>query len=341
MRRSSRWSRFAALAAAVALMLTLAPSSQAQRPIPLKHASLRVLYMAPIYLGIEKGFFREEGIDLQNVEIESGILGSAAILGGQAHWTDLDPLQVGTLRDQGIPMLLIYNLVRRVTLDFILRTEVAERLRITPQTPIMDRFRALRGLNIGITRPGAPTDVFPRYFLRRAGFDPDREANMIQVGGVPALGAALRTGRIDGFMLSPPLPQQLEKEGVGRIVIKNTAGDVPEIANLVYVALATTEPFTRNNPALTRAYLRAVNKANTWMRSNQAEALRILQAKYFSDTQPDVLKLSWDALLPAISPDGRFNEDGIRQYVRVFETIGRTIRTDTAEGTIWTNQYLR
>jgi NitT/TauT family transport system substrate-binding protein len=335
-----RWSSTLGLALACVLLIG-ASAGHGQAPLRLKQTGFRVLYIAPVFLGIERGFFREEGIDLEYVEIQSGVLGPASLVGGQAHFSDIDPLQTAELREQGYSLLMMYNLVNRVTLDFILRNEVAERLRATRQMPIMDRFRALRGLNIGITRPGAPTDVFPRYFLRRAGLNPDRDANMVQVGGVPALAAAFRTGRIDGFMLSPPLPQTLEKEGLGRIIIKNTAGDVPELSSLTYVAHVVTKAFARHNPRLVRAYIRATHRANVWMRQNPDEALRILQQKYFTETPMDVLRLSWEALLPAISPDGRFSEAGIKAYLNVFETIGQTFKIDTSEGDLWTNEFLR
>jgi len=324
----------------VGFLIATTPSPGAGQTMKLKHTGFRVLYMAPVYLAIEKGFFKEEGLDVEYVEIDSGILGNASLIGGQAHFSDTDPLQAAQVKDQGISLMMVYNLVNRVTLDFIMRTDVAERLRITRQTPIMDRFRSLRGLSIGITRPGAPTDVFPRYFMTRAGLNPDRDAQLVQVGGVPALGAALKSSRIDGFMLSPPLPQTLEREGAGRIIIKNTAGDVPELASVTYVALSVTEPFARHNPRLVRSYLRAIGKANAWMRKNQDEALKILNTKYFSDTPADVLKTSWEALLPAISADGKFSEAGIKGYLGVFDSVGRGVKAETGEGGLWSNQYL-
>lgn len=338
--RPGWWAACVAALITIGFLVGTSPSPTTGQVMKLKHTGFRVLYLAPVYIAIEKGFFKEEGLEVDYVEIESGILGQASLMGGQAHFSDVDPLQAALLKDQGGALMMVYNLVNRVTLDFILRTEVAERLRVTRQTPIMDRFRALRGLNIGITRPGAPTDAFPRYFLKRAGFDPDRDARLVQVGGVPALAAALKSGRIDGFMLSPPLPQTLEKEGAGRIIIKNTAGDVPELANVTYVALTVTEPFARHNPRLVRTYLRAVGRANAWMRKNTDEALKILGTKYFSDTPAEVLRVSWDALLPAISADGRFTEAGVRGYLGVFETIGQGVKADSAEGTLWSNRFL-
>lgn len=40
------------------------------------------------------------------------------------------------------------------------------------------------------------------------------DVNLIQVGGVSSLDATFRSGRIDAFLLSPPLPQTLEQVGI-------------------------------------------------------------------------------------------------------------------------------
>ncbi len=101
------------------------------------------------------------------------------MISGNAQISDLDPLGVARLQQEGKPLLLlVYNLVGRVTLDLIVRTPVApDGSALTAETPLPARFAALKGLTIGITRPGAPTDVFARYFLVRAGPNPDRDAN--------------------------------------------------------------------------------------------------------------------------------------------------------------------
>jgi ABC-type nitrate/sulfonate/bicarbonate transport system substrate-binding protein len=120
--------------------------------------------MAPAFIALEKGFFTQEGVDFTFTELDSGALGAAAVISGNAQISDLDPLGVARLQQEGKPLLLVYNLVGRVTLDLIVRTGVAQRLGLTAETPLAARYAALKGLTIGITRPGAPTDVFARYF---------------------------------------------------------------------------------------------------------------------------------------------------------------------------------
>ena len=63
------------------------------------------------------------------------------------------------------------------------------------------------------------------------------------------LSAAFRSGKIDGFMLSPPLPQTLERDGFGSIIIHNTADELPSLSGITYIALFTSKEFADKNPA--------------------------------------------------------------------------------------------
>jgi ABC-type nitrate/sulfonate/bicarbonate transport system substrate-binding protein len=329
------------LASAVLALLGPTTDAVAQARHKLTQAGFRVLYMAPVFIAIEKGFFAQEGVDFTFTELDSGALGAAAVISGNAQISDLDPLGVARLQQEGKPMLLVYNLVGRVTLDLIVRTPVAQRLGLTTDTPVAARYAALKGLTIGITRPGAPTDVFARYFLVRAGLNPDRDATLVQVGGVPALAAAFKSERIDAFLLSPPLPQTLEREGSGRIVIRNTAGEVPELRDTTYTAMFTSADYARKNGPALQAYARALRKATEWLQTNKPEGLRILGEKYFKDTPPDSLAVSLDATLPAISTDGRFSQTGVQRYLDIFKTVGETVNASAAEGVLWTNEFVR
>ena len=340
-RRLAPLALLAVLALTGGLVLALLPEAGAQPRYRLTQAGFRVLYMAPVFIGVEKGFFAQEGVDFGFTELDSGALGAAAVISGNAQISDLDPLGVARLQQEGQSLVLFYNLVGRVTLDLVVRTPVAQRLGLSRDSPLPSRFAALKGLTIGITRPGAPTDVFARYFLVRAGLNPDRDASLVQIGGVPALAAAFKAERIDAFLLSPPLPQTLEREGLGRIVIRNTAGDVPELANTTYVAMFTTREYAqRNGPAL-QAYVRALRQATAWIRGNKAEALRILGEKYFKDTPADSLAVSLDATLPALSPDGRLSQASVQSYLDIFKTVGETVTAGSAEGLLWSNEFTK
>jgi NitT/TauT family transport system substrate-binding protein len=208
--------------------------------------------------------------------------------------------------------------------------------------PLADRYAALKGLNIGVTQPGAVTDIIARFYLRQAGLDPDRDATIVPVGGASALAAALRTGRVDTYLLSPPTPEQLEQEGIGKIIIKSSAGDVPALSDEPFASITVQKDFADTNPDLISAYVRALKKAIAFGNANREEGLAIAQA-YFPDTPSDVLALSWDALLPAISGEGTFTEEGNRGYLQIVLDSGqlRGGMPPIQDGVLWTNRFVQ
>ena len=307
----------------------------------LKHAGLRTLYLAPIFIGIDRGIFKSRDLDLSYEEIDSGALSPAVILSGHAQITSDDILGIAPLAKQGKEFMMIYNLMDRMTMDLIVRKEVIARSSFDPKAPISQRAKILKGLTIGITRPGAPTDAYSRYFLVRAGLDPQHDATLMQVGGVAGLSAAFRSGRIDAFMLSPPLPQTLERDGFGTIIVRNTQAEVPELSGMSYITLFTSKEIAQTNKPGLKAYAKGVQEALQWARDNREEALKLLGQKWFKDTPAPALALSFDALLPALSPTGEFTPEALQKFLAVYKTIGESIDVDLSEGKLWTNEFVR
>ena len=50
--------------------------------------------------------------------------------------------------------------------------------------PLKDRLQAMKGLRIGITTPGATSDLFMRFLFRSVGMDPDHDLEIVPLGGV-------------------------------------------------------------------------------------------------------------------------------------------------------------
>lgn len=323
----------------VALALSLASLPAKAESYKIVHAGLRALYLAPLFVAIDNGMFKSRDLDVEYKEIDSGALSSAALLSGEAQMTNDDLTGIAPLAKEG-RFLMVYNLLDRMTMDMVVRNDAIKRSGISLNTDVKDKLKILKGLTIGITRPGAPTDVYARFLLAEAGLNPERDATLVQVGGPAALNAAFRSGKIDAFMLSPPLPQSLEHAGLGSIVAHNTAGELPSLTGITYMTLYTTKAFAEKNPAAVKAYTQSVAEATRWIKANKQDALTLLHAKWFKDTAPDSLALSLDALLPALSDTGQFSQEGLEKVARVYSSVGEKMDLDFHEGGFWTNQFV-
>lgn len=339
MRFRQRTALVAWCVAAVVIAATAGAAAQGQR-VKIREVHTGTLFMAPVYIAEAAGYMAEEGIDLELFEVDSGALGIAALVSGQVQFFDADPFQAVQLRRQGRQILFVYNLTKRVTLDMVMHPDVARARGVSRSMPIQQRFAALRGLKLGVTRPGAATDVYMRYYLKRAGLNPDRDVQIVSVGSGAGLLAALRTRQIDAFHLSAPTPYLAERDGYGVVVIKASAGDVPELDNFLYTGIAVHNVYANQNGDVLRRWIKAVNRANRLMRSDPAAAVTHLR-KYFPRTDVEVLTLALREIIPALSEDGRMTEQMMEKHLQFMLDDGQiTFKPSAKEGILWTNRFI-
>jgi NitT/TauT family transport system substrate-binding protein len=328
-----------------------ATSAEAAKPAAkqdlgkMRIALFDVVYNAPVYVAHELGFWKELGVESELVQTRSGQLAQVALQSGQADYAVAGVESLMNLREQGgRDVIATWNLLNRLTMNVVMDKELAAEKNITRQTPLEQRYQALKGLTIGVTAPGAVSDVYMRYYLRKAGADPDRDANLVAIGDASALLAALKTKQIQAYMLSAPTPQFAENEGFGTITIKSSEGDVPEFAEYVYVFYAAHREYVEKNPDQARAFVAGLNTARDFVVDpKNREKVDDVMKKYFGGMSDDVLKLSLDDTIPAFSKDGKFSEPVMRRTLDIVAETGQ-IQPEwkdrsAAEGGFWTNKY--
>src|SRR5438874_10573352 len=86
---------------AALIALAVVPPAPARARAQVKEAGFKVIDMAAIYLAKEKGFFDQQDLDFEYVEIDSGKLGVAALISGNVQVVDLGVDDVANLQQQG------------------------------------------------------------------------------------------------------------------------------------------------------------------------------------------------------------------------------------------------
>ncbi len=342
MKKNSRWVWGISLLVAGMLIMVSDMSAFAQaKKVKVLEAHTGTLFMAPVYIAEAAGYMADEGIDLELTEVDSGALGIAALVSGGVQLVDADPFQLVQLLRQGKQVQFLYNLTKGVTLDLVMSKDVVAAKKLSRSMPIAQRFAALKGLKLGITKPGAATDVYMRYYLKRAGIDPERDVQIVTVGGGAALLAAMKTKQIDAFHLSPPTPYQAEQAGFGQVIIKASQGDVPELTNFLYTGIAVTKEYGEKNGDLLKRWVKAVHRADLLLQKDEAASIKYLQ-KYFPRMDPAVMTLAMREIIPSLSPDGVMNEQMVQKHLDFLLDTKQTESVPSAkEGLLWTNAYVK
>ncbi|HEV2781071.1 MAG TPA: ABC transporter substrate-binding protein [Actinophytocola sp.] len=340
MRIRSGVAAFAVLALAMAGCGGDSDAGGASGTTTIKVVSAPNVFLAALYVARDDGLFAKEGLTVEIVQVESGNDSIAGLASGDAQFADVGFEDLVEMREQGDDsIVIVHDILDRVTLTLVMRKEIAASKGVTEQSPLADRLRALRGLKIGITSPGAPTDTYMRYYLRSVGLNPDRDVEIIPVGGASSLLAALKNGQIDAYHLSPPTPYVAAEQGFGTVLIDGPKGGVPDLDNFAYTAWATPRQWADANPDKVSAFSRALNAATAKVKSDPEAVVDQILDDLGSD-QRAAIQRTVTGMSSALSDNGCLDAATVtRTLDKMFELKIFEERADPAEGALWTNKY--
>ena len=183
--------------------------------------------------------------------------------------------------------------------------------------PEVKSIEELRGKRIGVSRFGSSSDVSARYALRKFNLDPQKDVILVQLGSMSSIFGALRSGAVDGALVSPPTQFLSEKLGFKELV------SITEM-NFAYPnpAMAVPGDLIRKRPDLLdrfmRAYVRGVHRART----DREFAIKSL-AKYTTVTDPVLLGKTYDFYLDKVVERAPYINMGGMQ--NALDDLARTI----------------
>ena len=193
----------------------------------------------PLYFAGD-GLFAEEGLDVQIVSLASGSRVMAALASGSVDVAMSSLDAVVTAIGAGHPIRVFYAPRAAVGFAWYAR-------------PGIGGWKDLKGRTIAISTFGSLTDVLTRSVLKRHGLNPGVDVNLVQVPDSATRIAALRAGRADVALVSPPLTYTAEEQGLPLLDTQQTA-----IGELWPQAVFTVrERFLAEQPGTLRALLRA------------------------------------------------------------------------------------
>jgi NitT/TauT family transport system substrate-binding protein len=224
---------------------------------------------APIFTAVEKGFFKEEGLDVSMVKCEWANYKDVLALGGYDVTHHLVMYFLKPI-EQGLDVKFTGGIHRGC-----LRVQAAVKGNIRT---IAD----LRGKRIGVPGMGTPPFIFANRVLGANGIDPSKEITWL-VFPAGELGLALDKGEIDAVADSEPIGSMLIAQGKARN-IADQAADEPYSSEYC-CAVIVNGKFLARNPRASAAATRALLKAAKWVETNPASAAKLsVEGKYLAST---------------------------------------------------------
>jgi NitT/TauT family transport system substrate-binding protein len=221
------------------------------------------------HVGREKGFYREEGIELQ--PIMAGMLqGIQGLIGGSFDYSQMLGQGGGAIL-RGAPLKIIMAFDTRPSW-FLLGGKN------------MKTLQDLKGKQLAVSSFGAALDQMTRELLPRFGMEPMRDVVLRAIEPPPNRLAALLSGAVDAAVLTHPETIIARKQGFNEIIFY---GDHIEFVSAGVVA---TERNITQKPDFVRRFIRGALKTFYWIKANEKEVVARL-AKATKSSESDGLEL--------------------------------------------------
>ena len=246
--------------------------------------------ITPFYIAASKGFFREEGLDVDLIQV-SPRLGALAVVNGDVSFTTSF---TSTFRGilQGLPLKLILVALKKGIYFLVVRPEIKD-------------VQDLKGKKLGVATIRGTDQLVAEELLRSKGFNPAL-LQQIVIGETPLRAQALVAGIVQVVSLSPPHDLVLQQMGY-----KVLAGP-PEVG-LPASGLFTSDRLLKENPQGVKRTLRALIKANRFITEKRQETIAVMLK---SLPQPqEVASRSYDLELKALSKDGQMTDGEMESLI--------------------------
>src|SRR5262249_58308008 len=149
--------------------------------------------------------------------------------------------------------------------------------------------------------------VAARMIFRFLGIDREGEMRAVALGSASGRLAALRGGVIDVAVFSPPADEE------GRKVGFNIVARAYELFTFPFVGLGTHTRKIKEKPDEVRRTLKALIKANRFIRQNREGTIQTLAE--WGRTTPELAAAAYDSSWKVFNLDGSIPEEGMRSVI--------------------------
>jgi len=256
-----RWSRNLILFLAILLTPAVATEAHGQvqgkgpaaRKITLSYSAVSMTWF-PVKVAVQKGFFREEGLEPQLIQMR-GNVATAALASGHIDFSlNISPVLNGAIQGLGLKLVAVLN--SRPLFSLVVRPEI--------QSPA-----DLKGKVFAVSSFGNTQAILTDKQLQHLGLKKG-EYRLIALGATPERVAAMEKNLAQGSLMPPPSNVQMENRGY------HLMGNTAEIFVHPIAGLGTHDDKIKKEPEMVKRAIRAGLRSLQFLQANPKEAVKIL-----------------------------------------------------------------
>ena len=284
--------RFLTTALATAAAPAVARVAHAQTAVKIGSAVLGDYSMAgPVIVALERGFFKNEGLAAEYVPFRGGPDLLKAVMAGECLIGITGSTDILVFREAGSPIKMIATHTEGNHFTLNVAADV-------------QKVGDLKGKAIGVTRVGATTWVFARMVAKKEGWDPDKDVQIVGLGGLDAQLAAMARKEIAAYVWGDG-GAVTELQGKSKVLMRLDSVTPKWISQIQY---ASEDAIARQADAVRKSQ-KALFRAIKLMRDSPKDVAEIISKKL--GWTPDAVLAAHKISGPLLPVDGTINVEAL------------------------------
>jgi len=295
--------------------------------------------MTPVYVAQTRGYFNDEKLEVDITSTGGGGPDIRALIAGDVEFSFTTGDNVILAHQEGKRLLMVMSGLNKVFINWAMHKDSAKAKGVTEAMPLPEKLKALKGLTVGVTNPGALTAHLAAFVIRKAGYNPQQDVQIIPVGAGPTWLAALENKKVDVALTAPLTPETAISRGYAIMFINNAKGEDPSIPEFLMENLVARPETVQKEPDLVRRMVRALVRANQWAIKSSAEQVADALKPFMAKIDAELLLSGARSVVPSLSADGRTSERSFQVTQDILEQAG-ILKKRSAYAELVTNDFL-
>jgi NitT/TauT family transport system substrate-binding protein len=207
-----------------------------------------------VWVAYDTGLFREQGLDVELVNVPGTAQVVQAMIAGEIHISHLEPTSAVRATLEGSEIALLLGVNNRFANQIL-------------SQPAIQDAQALRGKTLGIGRLGGTYHSAALVALREWHLIPDQDMMLRQFADISAIISGLDAGQIDAGLVTVPVPRSVSAR---YHLLFDLTTNGPEYPG---VAMGGPRPWIQSNEEAVRRFVRAYVLGDRRVRADKATTL--------------------------------------------------------------------
>ena len=266
--------------------------AHAQEKVLITHSS-ESISITPLIYGIERGFYRKEGIDLQ-FRVLRGELAVSSIVSGK----DVDYMYgAGTAffaAVRGVPMKVLSHDFKSVFFYLM-------------GSPRVQSGQDLKGKKVAVASLGGTGAAATRASLKAIGLDAERDVTLIVIGSASVRMAAMETGSVEAAIMPVPWNFRMKQKGFKELIYAGKVMSQP------LTGLATSKEKVEKTPDQARRMLRGFIRSMKAMKEDRKWVTEFIAKKFSLDAS--TAEETYKIMIQTLTEDGTINDADLNELL--------------------------